>query len=86
MTATLLVSLAVFGACSVEMVAELTIVMAAGFTRGWRAALDGAAVAVVCLATLAAFLGPPLIHYSVMRIPREGVSSRDGNWWRRSGR
>jgi uncharacterized membrane protein len=55
--------LAVFGACTVEMVEALTIVLAAGTSRGWRSALEGAATAVVVLAVLVAALGVPLIHY-----------------------
>ena len=45
-----------FVACFVEMVEATTIVMAMGFTRGWRSALAGTAAALVALvvATLAA--------------------------------
>lgn len=60
-TAVLLLS--VFGASSVEMVEALTIVIAAGITRGWRSALEGAVAAVVLLAVLVAAVGVPLIHY-----------------------
>lgn len=62
MTATLLIGLAVFAACAVETVEALTIVLAAGITRGWRSALEGAAVAALCLAVLVAALGPALVH------------------------
>ena len=55
--------LAVFGACAVEMVEALTIVVAAGTSRGWRSALEGAAVAVVVLGLLVAVVGVPLVHY-----------------------
>ena len=50
------VVIAAFVACFVEMVEATTIVLAMGFTRGWRSALLGAATAVVALAvcTLAA--------------------------------
>ncbi|HEX4721936.1 MAG TPA: hypothetical protein VH333_05435 [Pseudonocardiaceae bacterium] len=50
------VVIAAFVACFVEMVEATTIVLAMGFTRGWRSALLGAAAAVVALAvcTLAA--------------------------------
>src|ERR1700722_4443383 len=60
---TLILILAVFGASSVEMVEALTIVVAAGVSRGWRSALEGAATAVVVLALLVGFIGVPLIHY-----------------------
>ncbi|MDA8329758.1 MAG: hypothetical protein M0027_00840 [Candidatus Dormibacteraeota bacterium] len=75
MTATVLVALSVFGACSVEMVEALTIVMAAGFTRGWRSALEGAALAVVCLAILVAALGPALVHFIPINVLRLVVGS-----------
>jgi uncharacterized membrane protein len=62
-TSTLILILAVFGASSVEMVEALTIVVAAGVSRGWRSALEGAAAAVLVLAFLVAVLGVPLVHY-----------------------
>lgn len=47
---------ATFVACFVEMVEAATIVMAMGFTRGWRSAVVGtvAALAALAVATLAA--------------------------------
>ncbi|MGC8473174.1 MAG: hypothetical protein ACP5PW_02040 [Candidatus Dormibacteria bacterium] len=75
MTATLLVALAVFGACAVEMVEALTIVLAAGLTRGWRSALEGSAVAVVVLAAVVAALGPALIHLVPISVLRVVVGS-----------
>src|ERR1700690_4249188 len=62
-TSTAVLLLAVFGASTVEMVAALTIVVAAGVTRGWRSALEGAAAAVVVLAVIVLVAGVPLIHY-----------------------
>jgi uncharacterized membrane protein len=62
-SSTVVLLLAVFGASTVEMVEALTIVVAAGVTRGWRSALEGAAAAVVVLALLVGFVGVPLIHY-----------------------
>ncbi len=62
-TSTTVLLLAVFGASTVEMVEALTLVVAAGVTRGWRSALEGAAVAVVVLAVLVAAVGVPLIRY-----------------------
>jgi len=54
---------AVFGASAVEMVEALTIVLAAGTSRGWRSALEGAAAALGVLAVLVAAVGVPLVHY-----------------------
>jgi uncharacterized membrane protein len=42
------------------MVEALTIVLAMGVTRGWRAALTGAAAATLTLAAIVAALGPAL--------------------------
>ncbi len=42
------------------MVEALTIVLAAGLTRGWRSSLTGVAAAVVALAVIVAALGPAL--------------------------
>ena len=50
----------VFLACLVEAVEALTIVLAAGVTRGWAAAARGVLAAVVALAVLVAVLGPLL--------------------------
>ena len=52
--------LAAFLASAVEMVEALTIVLAAGTTRGWRSALIGVGAAIVVLAVLVAALGPAL--------------------------
>jgi uncharacterized membrane protein len=53
---------AVFLASAVEMVEALTIVLAVGVTKGWRSALEGAAVALLVLGVLVVALGPTLIH------------------------
>jgi uncharacterized membrane protein len=55
--------IAVFLASSVEMVEALTIVVAAGVSRGWRSAFEGAAAAIAVLAVLVAALGPALVHW-----------------------
>ena len=62
-TSTLVLLLAVFGACCVEAVEALTIVLAAGTTRGWRSAFEGMAAALVVLGVLVGAVGAPLIHY-----------------------
>lgn len=54
---------AVFLASSVEMVEALTIVLAAGTTRGWRSAFEGTAVAIGVLAVLVIGVGPALVTY-----------------------
>ncbi len=77
---------AVFLACAVEMVEALTIVLAVGVTRGWRSALEGAAVALVVLAALVAALGPALVHYvplSVLRLVVGGLLLVFGLQWLR---
>jgi uncharacterized membrane protein len=52
--------LASFLASAVEMVEALTIVLAAGVTRGWRSSLIGVGAALVVLAAIMAVLGPAL--------------------------
>ena len=59
MTAVFLVASA-FLASAVEFVEALTIVLAAGLTRGWRSSLTGLAAATVVLAAIVAALGPTL--------------------------
>jgi uncharacterized membrane protein len=65
-----LLLLSVFLASAVEMVEALTIVLAAGITRGWRSALTGVAAAVVALAVIVAALGPALstVPLSALRL------------------
>jgi uncharacterized membrane protein len=55
---TLLLVLATFAASAVEMVEALTIVLAVGVTRGWRATAWGGAAALVALTAIVAVLGP----------------------------
>jgi uncharacterized membrane protein len=59
-----------FLASAVESVEALTIVLAMGLTRGWRAALTGAGAAVIALAAIIAALGPALtvIPIEVLRL------------------
>jgi uncharacterized membrane protein len=57
-TRDLLLFLAVFGACAVEGVEAVTIVLAAGLARGWRSALVGVGAALALLAVIVALLGP----------------------------
>jgi uncharacterized membrane protein len=51
---------AVFLACVVEAVEALTIVLAVGLTRGWRAPAYGTGAALLLLAAVVAALGPAL--------------------------
>src|SRR5262249_43837055 len=52
--------LTVFLACAVEAVEALTIVLAAGLTRGWRSTMQGMTAALVVLACAVAVAGPAL--------------------------
>lgn len=57
-----------FAASLVEFVEALTIVLAVGASRGWRAALGGAAAAVAVLLALVALFGP-----SLTRVPQQAL-------------
>jgi uncharacterized membrane protein len=59
-TSTVVLAIAVFGASAVEMVEALTIVTAAGVTRGWRSAIEGALAAALVLGALVIAVGVPL--------------------------
>ncbi|MGA8746750.1 MAG: hypothetical protein WB507_12950 [Solirubrobacterales bacterium] len=65
MSRDLLLFLAVFLACAVEGVEAVTIVLAAGITRGWRGAWAGVGLALLALAALIAALGPALTSLPV---------------------
>lgn len=54
---------AVFVACIVEMVEATTIVMAMGFTRGWKSAMAGVGVALVALAIFTVAAGYALANW-----------------------
>jgi len=70
MTGNLLVFFGAALASAVEMVEALTIVLALGISRGWRAPLQGAAAALAVLVVLVAALGPALeaIPLDLLRI------------------
>lgn len=55
--------LATFIACVVEMVEATTIVMAMGFTRGWRSTMAGSATALVALAAVTSVAGYALTSW-----------------------
>jgi uncharacterized membrane protein len=85
-TSTIILVLAVFGATCVEAVEALTLVVAAGTTRGWRSAFEGAASALVLLAVLVAAIGVPLVHYvpiDVLRVVIGGLLLVLGLGWLR---
>jgi uncharacterized membrane protein len=87
-TSAVILALAVFGASSVEMVEALTIVLAAGVSRGWRSAFEGAAAAAVVLAVLVGVVGVPLIHLvpiNTLRVVIGGLLLVLGlNWLRKA--
>ena len=62
-SSTLVLVLAVFAASLVEMVEALTIVVAAGVSRGWRSALEGPRRRSLVLGVLVLAVGVPLIRY-----------------------
>ena len=85
-SANIVLLVSVFLASGVEMVEALTIVVAAGATRGWRSALEGAGVALVVLAGLVAAVGPALVHYvplNALRIVVGGLLLVFGLQWLR---
>jgi uncharacterized membrane protein len=60
-----LLLLAVVLATAVEMIEALTIVLAVGVTRGWRATLTGVAAALAALGTVVAAVGPAISQLSL---------------------
>jgi uncharacterized membrane protein len=77
--------LATFLASAVEMVEALTIVLAAGSTRGWRSALIGVAAGLAVLALIVALLGPALtaIPIAALRLVVGGLLLVFGLQWLR---
>jgi uncharacterized membrane protein len=76
---------AVFLACAVEGVEAVTIVLAAGLTRGWRSALAGVGVALLVLAAIVAALGPALtvLPIDLLRLVVGGLLLVFGLQWLR---
>ena len=60
---TILLFVTVALASAVEATEALTIILAAGVTRGWRSTIEGALVALVCLIAIVAVVGTALIQY-----------------------
>ena len=69
-TSSVFLIVASFLASAVEMVEALTIVLAAGVTRGWRSSLIGVGVALLALTAIIGLLGPALalIPFAVLRL------------------
>ncbi|HEU0238470.1 MAG TPA: hypothetical protein VFR11_04230 [Micromonosporaceae bacterium] len=80
-----LLVLSVFVACLVEAVEALTIVLAAGATRGWRSALTGVAAGIVVLGAIVAVLGPAItaIPLGALRVVIGGLLLIFGLQWLR---
>jgi Ca2+/H+ antiporter, TMEM165/GDT1 family len=84
-SATAALAVAVFCASAVETVEAVTIVLAAGVTRGFRSALQGAVAALAVLAVLVAVLGPLVVRapLSGLRIVIGGILLLYGMQWMR---
>ena len=74
-----------FLASAVEMVEALTIVLAAGLSRGWRSSLLGVGAATVALAVVIVILGPALtvIPIAALRVAVGGLLLVFGMQWLR---
>src|SRR4051794_16730911 len=85
MTHDVLLFATVFLACAVEAVEAVTIVLAAGITRGWRSALVGTGAALVLLAAIVAVLGPALtsLPLNALRLVVGGLLLVFGLQWLR---
>jgi uncharacterized membrane protein len=68
-------AVAVFLASAVESVEALTIVVAAGVSRGWRSALEGMAVAIGVLVVLVGSLGPALVYLVPLSVLRAVIGA-----------
>ena len=85
MSRDVLLFIAVFLACAVEGVEAVTIVLAAGITRGWRSAWAGVAAAMLALVVVVAVLGPALtaLPIDVLRLVVGGLLLTFGLQWLR---
>ena len=85
MSGDLLLFITVFLACVVEGVEAVTIVLAAGITRGWRSAWTGVGGALLALAAVIAALGPALtaLPIDVLRLVVGGLLLVFGLQWLR---
>jgi hypothetical protein len=80
-----LLLLAIILATAVEMVEALTIALAVGVTRGWRATLAGVGAAFVVLGLVVATVGPAISHLSFtpLRLVVGGLVLLFGIQWTR---
>jgi uncharacterized membrane protein len=78
-------AVSVFLACAVEGVEAVTIVLAVGTTRSWRAALYGAGAGLIALAVVVAALGPAVgsIPIGALRVVVGGLLLVFGLQWLR---
>lgn len=85
MSRDVLLFVTVFFACAVEGVEAVTIVLAAGLTRGWRSAMAGVGAALVVLAAIVAALGPALtvLPIDLLRLVVGGLLLVFGLQWLR---
>jgi uncharacterized membrane protein len=85
MSREVLLFVSVFLASAVEGVEAVTIVLAAGLTRGWRSALIGVGAALVVLGAIVAALGPALtaLPIDVLRLLVGGLLLVFGLQWLR---
>src|SRR6478609_3680199 len=84
-TSAIFVVAGAFLASAVEMVEALTIVLAMGVTRGWRATFIGSVAALAALAVVVAALGPLIdqIPFTALRIVIGGLLLIFGLQWLR---
>jgi uncharacterized membrane protein len=85
MTRDVFLFVSVFLASAVESVEAVTIVLAAGLTRGWRSALVGVGAALLLLVAFVAILGPALtvLPIKVLRLVVGGLLLAFGLQWLR---
>jgi uncharacterized membrane protein len=78
-------AVSVFLACAVEGVEAVTIVLAVGTTRSWRAALYGVGAGLIALAVVVAALGPAVgsIPIGALRVVVGGLLLVFGLQWLR---
>jgi uncharacterized membrane protein len=62
-----------FLASAVEAVEALTIVLAVGYTRSWRAALSGAGWGIVALVAIVVLLGPAIVAFVPLALLKVAV-------------
>ncbi|MGH9105852.1 MAG: COG4280 domain-containing protein [Acidimicrobiales bacterium] len=74
-TSAVTLGVAVFLASAVESVEALTIIVAAGVSRGWRSALEGMVVAICTLAVIVGALGPALVYLVPVDVLRAVVGT-----------